>query len=134
MLWLRLIRPYYWTIAGLIILLLFKREWIWLAVAVFVIEVILRIQNYKFTSYLQSEKFIQVRNGGLVTETFLTKRKNIQQTAIKYSWLQRKFDVATLEFINRSKPFVVTSLPDVPKETAAEFFSWYKSVNRIKRI
>lgn len=131
-LWLRLVRPYYWTIVGFIILYLVKKEWIWLAAVVFLIEIVLRYLNYKFTSYLQTEKFIQVRNGGLVTETFLTKRKNIQQISITHSWLQRRFNVATLEFTNRSKPFVVTKLPDVPKETAQEFYNWYKRIVQIK--
>jgi putative membrane protein len=129
---LRLIRPYYWTIAAIIGLFIVKKEWIWVAVGVFAIELILRILNYKFTSYLQNETFIQVRNGGLVTETFLTKRKNIQQIQIRYSWLQRKFDVATLEFINRSKPIVITTLPDVPKETIVNFHEWYKNNNHEK--
>ena len=131
-LWLRLVRPYYWTIVGFITLYLFKKEWIWLAAVVLLIEIVLRYLNYKFTSYLQTEKFIQVRNGGLVTDTFLTKRKNIQQITITYSWLQRRFNVATLEFTNRSKPFVVTKLPDVPKETAQEFYNWYRRTVQIK--
>lgn len=133
-LWLRLIRPYYWTLAALIGLFFFKKDWIWLAIGVFVIELILRFLNYKFTSYLQTDAFIQVRNGGLITETFLTKRKNIQQTVSKYSWLQRKFNVATLEFTNRSKPVVITSLPDVPKEVVVEFHEWYKTSPNIKRL
>ena len=131
-LWLRLIRPYYWTMAALIGLFFFKKDWIWLAIGVLVIELILRFLNYKFTSYLQTDAFIQVRNGGLITETFLTKRKNIQQTVSKYSWLQRKFNVATLEFTNRSKPVVITSLPDVPKEVVVEFHEWYKGSANIK--
>ena len=124
-LWLRLIRPYYISMAALIGLFIGKREWIWMAAGLFILEVIIRILNYKFTSYLQTEAFIQVRNGGLITETFITKRKHIQQINIRHSWLQRQFNVATLEFINRSKPFVVTSLPDAPKEVVIEFHNWY---------
>ena len=133
-LWLRLIRPYYLSIIALIGLFIFKRDWIWLAAGLFVIELFFRILNYKFSSYLQTETFIQVRNGGFVTETFLTKRKHIQQTSISHSWLQRQFDVATLEFTNRSKPLVVTSLPDVPKEAAIEFHEWYKNDRNIKML
>ncbi len=133
-LWLRLIRPYYWSIAALFGLLIFKKEWIWLVLGMFAIELITRYLNFKFTSYLQTEKFIQVRNGGLVTETFLTKRKNIQQVQIGYSLLQRKFDVATLEFTNRSKPVVITSLPDVPKEVVGEFHEWYKNGVNTKNV
>lgn len=131
---LRLIRPYYWTITAIIGLFIIKKEWMWAAIAVFVIELVLRVLNYKFTSYLQNETFIQVRNGGLITETFLTKRKNIQQIQVGYSWLQRKFDVATLEFTNRSKPMVITSLPDVPKEAVVNFHEWYKKSSHKKRL
>jgi putative membrane protein len=41
--------------------------------------------------------------------------------------LQRKFGVATLKFINKSKPLHVSELYGVSKEEASTFYTWYNT-------
>ncbi|PQD95265.1 hypothetical protein CYL18_10830 [Pradoshia eiseniae] len=121
-LWLRLVRPYYFTVAAAIILLFVKREWLYAAAIVLLVEVIFRVIDYSFTSYLREEEYIQVREGGLYTRTIHTKWRNLQQIEVSHSWLQRKFGVTTIQFYNRAKPFQLTLLMDLSKEEAEAFY------------
>lgn len=121
-LWIRLIRPYYFTLGAIILLAFVKREWLWAAIVVLVAEVIFRILDYYFTSYLKEEEYIQVREGALITRTIHTKWRNLQQAEVSHSWLQRKFGAASIQFYNRAKPFQLTVLMDLPKEEAEAFY------------
>jgi putative membrane protein len=121
-LWLKLIRPYYFTLAAIIILSFVKREWLYAAAIVLLAEVIFRLLDYQFTSYLQEEEYIQVREGGLYTRTIHTKWRNLQQIEVSHTWLQRRFGVTTIQFYNRAKPFQLTILMDLSKEEAVAFY------------
>jgi putative membrane protein len=126
-LWLKLLQPYYLTILVFIGLMIFKKEWLWLAGIVFAATIITRFLDYWFTSYLRHGKTLQVRNGGLSTKTFVTHRERIQQITVKHSMLQRKFGVATIIFINKAKPLHVSELYGISKEEASNFYTWYHS-------
>lgn len=121
-LWLKLIRPYYFTLGAIIILAFVKREWLLAAAVVLLAEIIFRLLDYQFTSYLKEEEYIQVREGGIYTRTIHTKWRNLQQIEVSHSWLQRKFGAATIQFYNRAKPFQLTILMDVSKEEAKAFY------------
>ncbi|MBZ5199729.1 PH domain-containing protein [Planomicrobium chinense] len=125
-LWLRLLRPYYFWIAATIALAVFKMEWLWLSAPLFAIFIIARILEYRCTRYNITERFIQIRTGAFSTNTLLTKRVKIQEIQVTHSWLQRKFGVSSLHFHNRSKPLLVSELKDVPRETGAQFYHWFK--------
>lgn len=124
-LWLKLLHPYYVTIFVIIGLGILKREWLWMAAIVFGVSVLIRILDYWFTSYIRHGNTVQIRKGGLTNETFVTHRERIQQITVKHSWLQRKFGVATLKFINKSKPLHESELYGVSKEEASTFYTWY---------
>lgn len=124
-LWLKLIRPYYLTILAVVGLFLFKREWLWVAAIVFVLSVVSRLLDYSFTSYIHHGNTVQIRNGGFVNETFVTHRERIQQITVEHSWLQRKFNVATLVFFNRAKPMHESRLYGLSKEEASTLYTWY---------
>jgi putative membrane protein len=124
-LWLKLLHPYYVTILVIIGLLIFKREWLWMAAVVFWLSVLVRFLDYWFTSYIRHGHTVQIRKGGFTNETFVTHRERIQQITVKHSWLQRKFGVATLLFINKAKPLHVSELYGVSSEEASDFYSWY---------
>ncbi|WP_417898489.1 PH domain-containing protein [Bacillus haimaensis] len=124
-LWLKLILPYYFTILVAGGLFIFKREWIWIAAVVFLLSFISRILDYYFTSYIRNGNTVQVRRGGFTNETFVTKRSQIQQITVHHSWIQRKFSVASLSFINRAKPMHTSELYGLSKEEASEFYRWY---------
>jgi putative membrane protein len=124
-LWLKLLLPYYLTILTAGGLLFFKREWIWVAGIVFVLSVISRVLDYYFTSYVRHGNTVQVRKGGFTNETFVTKRTQIQQITVQHSWIQRKFGVASLSFINRAKPMHTSELYGLSQEEASEFYRWY---------
>ncbi|MGM0836985.1 MAG: PH domain-containing protein [Bacillota bacterium] len=124
-LWLKLILPYYFTILVTGGLFIFKREWIWIAAVVFLLSFVSRILDYYFTSYIRNGNTVQVRRGGFTNETFITKRSQIQQITVRHSWIQRKFGVASLSFINRAKPMHTSELYGLSKEEASEFYRWY---------
>jgi putative membrane protein len=126
-LWLKLLYPYYVTILAVIGLMIFQREWQWIAAIVFGLSVLFRFLDYWFTSYIRHGNTVQIRKGGLTNETFVTHRKRIQQITVKHSWLQRKFGVATLKFTNKSKPLHVSELYGVSKEEASTFYTWYNT-------
>jgi putative membrane protein len=126
-LWLKLLHPYYVTILVIIGLMIFKKEWLWVAAIVFGLSIIFRILDYWFTSYIRHGNTVQIRKGGLTNETFVTHRERIQQITVKHSWLQRKFGVATLIFTNKSKPLHVSELYGVSKEEASSFYTWYNT-------
>ncbi len=125
-LWLKLLRPYYLTILSVIGLAIFKREWLWLAAIVFVISVVSRVLDYWFTSYIRHGKTVQIRKGGFVNQTFVTHHERIQQVTVEHSWLQRKFNVATLVFFNKAKPMHESKLYGLSREEACTFFNWYQ--------
>lgn len=130
-LWLKLFQPYYLTIAAVVGLWIFKMEWIWIAGIVFGVSILLRILDYWFTSYTRHYQTVQIRKGGWLNETFVTHRDRIQQVTVKYSWLDRKFGVATIMFSNRANPTHESLLFGVSKEEAGTFYEWYhkKSVS-----
>ncbi|NQD68258.1 PH domain-containing protein [Bacillus haikouensis] len=130
-LWLKLIQPYYLTIAALIGLWIFKKEWLWIAAIVFGLSILLRTLDYWFTSYTRHGHTVQIRKGGWLNETFVTHLHRIQQVTVKHSWLERKFGVATIMFSNRADPAHESLLFGVDNEEAGRFYEWYhrKSVS-----
>ena len=124
-LWLKLLHPYYLTIAAIIVLLIFKKEWLWLAALVFALSIAERICDYWFTGYIRYGHTIQIRNGGFTNKTFVTHLERIQQITVQHSWLERKFGVATILFSNKAKPLHVSKLYGVSKEEAVSFYNWY---------
>jgi putative membrane protein len=125
-LWLKLIQPYYLTITSVAGLWFFKVEWLWMAVIVFVISVLLRILDHYFTSYTRHGQIVQIRKGGWLNETFVTHRDRIQQVTVQHSWLERKFNVATITFSNRANPTHESLLFGVSSEEAGMFYEWYQ--------
>ncbi|RBP04942.1 PH domain-containing protein [Rossellomorea aquimaris] len=130
-LWLKLLQPYYLTIAAVVGLWIFKMEWIWIAGIVFGVSILLRTLDYWFTSYTRHNQTVQIRKGGWLNETFVTHRNRIQQVTVKHAWLDRKFGVATIMFSNRANPSHESLLFGVSKEEAGTFYEWYhkKSVS-----
>ncbi|MDN7228406.1 PH domain-containing protein [Planococcus sp. N064] len=125
-LWLRLLRPYYFWVAATVALAVFKTEWLWLSAPLLVIFIVARFLEYRYTRYSLTERFIQIRTGAFSANTLLTKRVKVQEIQVTHSWLQRKFGVSSLHFHNRSKPLLATELKDVPRETGAKFYGWFK--------
>lgn len=125
-LWLRLLRPYYFWGILTIPLLYFKMEWAWISAVLLILIIVARILDFHHTRYLLNERFVQIKKGGFTTEMFITKRVKIQEAEVKHSWLQRKFKVSSLQFHNRGQPLIVSELKDVPRETSTAFYNWYK--------
>jgi putative membrane protein len=125
-LWLKLLHPYYLTILVIIGMWIFKPEWLWATALVFGFSILTRFLDYWFTSYIRNGNTIQIRKGGISTETFVTHRQRIQQITVKHSWLQRQFGVATIQFTNKAKPTHETELYGVSQEEAETFYSWYQ--------
>lgn len=125
-LWIRLLRPYYLWIAATMALVFLKMEWLWLSAPLLAILIVARILEYRFTRYSLTERFIQIQTGAFSANTLLTKRVKIQEIQVTHSWLQRKFGVSSLHFHNRSQPLLASELKDVPRETGAQFYDWFK--------
>lgn len=123
---LRLIRPYYGTFIIGILLAIFAIEWIGVVALVFLIAILSRSLNFFFTGYMRKGEFIQIRKGGFISETFITRRDRIQEIVVSHSFLQRKFNVATIRFFNRSKPVQESEIMDLSKDEVSEFYYWFK--------
>ncbi|WP_186763766.1 PH domain-containing protein [Planomicrobium sp. CPCC 101079] len=133
-LWLRLLRPYYFWIIATAALLYFKMEWAWLSAVLLVFLIALRIADFRFTQYAFNERFVQIRKGAFVVETFITKRVKIQEIEVTQGWLQRKFGVASLHFHNRGKPLHISVLQDVPNAAGQQFYLWFKGRSKVVKL
>lgn len=125
-LWVRLIRPSYIWIIATACLLYFKIKWAFLSPLLLIAIMLIRVYDYRYSRYLINDRFVQIRSGFFVIETFITRRVKVQEIEVAHSWLQRKFGLASIQLSNRGKPLKVSLLKDVPKEIAGYFFSWYK--------
>lgn len=126
-LWVRMIRPSYLWIITTACLLYFKIQWAYLSGVLLIVVMLIRVFDYRYSRYLINDRFIQVRSGFFVMETFITRRVKVQEIEVTHSWLQRKFGLASIQFSNRGKPLHVSVLHDVPKELPSYFVSWYKN-------
>lgn len=129
-LFVRCIRPpYIWFIISLGIFI-FKREWLFLSLILFIIIYIARYMDYRNTRYEVEHDFIKIRTGALTLSSFVTRRVKIQEIEVTNSMLQRKMNVASIQFSNRAKPTEISVLKDIPKEFASTFANWYKKRTR----
>ncbi|MBK3494661.1 PH domain-containing protein [Viridibacillus sp. YIM B01967] len=123
--WIRMIRPsYIWLIATAAIWY-FKPSLWWISLALLLVIYVSRILDFKNSRYLLNESFIQMKEGGFSTTLFITKRSQVIEVKAERSKLQRYFNVASIETVNRAKPVHHNKLIDVPHEVANEFYRWY---------
>lgn len=121
----KMMRPsYVWIIATAVVLYFWPQLW-YLSLALLVLIVILRIMGYIHGAYLLNGFHIQLQSGSFSTELLLTTRRKIEELEVTESWLQRKFGLASLEISTRENPVHVSTIADIPKEQAVEYYQWY---------
>ncbi|WP_203333607.1 PH domain-containing protein [Planococcus beigongshangi] len=123
--WLKVLRPYYFTAIALVALWIFQPGILWVAGIVFLLSLGSRLFEYFFTRYAIEGDSIQIRTGGFTTTTFITRRERIQEIKVSQSRLQRAFGVGSLGFTNRAKPIHVSSIQDVPDGLRHDFKHWF---------
>ncbi|MFJ7679347.1 PH domain-containing protein [Peribacillus sp. NPDC097198] len=128
----RMLRPSYIWIVVTVAIFIFKPAIWYISLILFVLIYTSRIIDYKNGRYLLHDEFIQFKSGSLETSLFITKRSKVIQIKVERSRLQKRFGLASIETINRSKPVHHTKLQDVSLEYADEFYTWY--IDRTKNI
>ncbi len=130
----RLLRPSYLWILSLIALCIFKPSLWYASFAVLLFVYLLRILDFMNSRYIVKDEFIQMKSGSFQTSLFLTKRNKVIEVEVGQSRWQKRFGLATIDIVNRSKPIVHTDIADIPYEAAANFYYWYRMRKKEIRI
>ncbi|MEN8698062.1 PH domain-containing protein [Bacillus infantis] len=130
--WIRLLKPsWLWILAtgGLAWfkpeILDMERAWLFLSAGLLIIIGLLRALDYWNTRYTLNSQFIQMKSGSLSTSLFISKREKVIEVSVTSNLFQKWLGLASIETVNRAKPVLHSSLDDVPKEMAADFYEWY---------
>lgn len=120
-----LFRPsYFWIIVTAVIFYFWPERW-YIPIGLLILIIVSRIIEFQHSSYALNDAFIQLQSGSISTEFFLTTRKKVDELEITESWVQRKLGLATLKISTRSKPILVSTIDDIPKEMAVHYYNWY---------
>ncbi|MEN1968356.1 PH domain-containing protein [Lentibacillus sp. N15] len=131
-LFVRLLRiPWVWIIATILIVWL-KPVWWWVSPIIFLLTYVMRVLDHRNTRFLLHEQFVQFKTGGLWSTVFITNRSKVIEAEVERTILQRRFSLATIQTINRTKPVHLEEIKDVPVETSNKFITWYH--DRYKEI
>ncbi|MGP7819308.1 PH domain-containing protein [Niallia sp. 01092] len=121
----RMLEPSFIWIFGTAAVFYFKPSLWYVSILLFCIIYALRVFDYRNSRYLIHNEFVQMKSGSLKTSLFITKRSKVMEIEVKRTKWQKKFGLATIKMINRSKPLVHTKMMDVPLEKADVFYIWY---------
>jgi len=130
----RLLRPSYLWIISLIALCIFKPSLWYASFAVLLFVYLLRTLDFVNSRYIVKDEYIQMKTGSFQTSLFLTKRNKVIEIEVGQSRWQKRFGLATIDIVNRSKPIVHTEISDIPYEAAAGFYYWYRMRTKEIRI
>ena len=95
-------------------------------VAIFVLTYISRILAYKNLAFTLQEQHVQVRTGGFIVETLVTKRPKLIEVVFEHSLLQRATGVMTMKLTNRAQPIRVTEINDIDAELQKDLKIWFE--------
>ncbi|MEI3614058.1 PH domain-containing protein [Pseudogracilibacillus sp. SO30301A] len=125
-LFVNLIQPSYLLVIVTFFIFFFWPEF-WFVPVIYAFSLIFyRIAKTYLTKYAQTEKWIQLQTGVLVTETFLTKREKVDELEVNQSWIEQQLRLATISITSRAKPIHISTLEHLPVETAIEYYLWFK--------
>lgn len=124
-LFLNLIKPSYLLVIITVITFYFWPEFWFIPVIYLMLIISARVVGHYNNCYLIRENMIQLQTGAFSSELTIIKKENIDLLSVNESWLERKFDVATLSTITRAKPVHVANVNHLPKNIATETYQWY---------
>ncbi|WP_407269960.1 PH domain-containing protein [Radiobacillus sp. PE A8.2] len=131
-LWIKLFRPSWLWILATIGLFYFKpkflqldQAWWILSIGLLCIIVVNRILDYLHTRYALSSDQVQWWRGGLTSRMFITKRKNVIEMSYSQTRLQKHFQIATINTVNRSNPPHIETINDIPLTYVLSIQDWY---------
>lgn len=124
-LWVRMIRHSLFWLIVTVAVLYFKPSFWYIPVELTAFAYLVKILNYINSRYRITEEFIQMKTGAFNTNLFITKRSKVIEIEVTQTKLQRMFELATINTVNRSKPIHHEELDDLPVEVADEFYTWY---------
>ena len=138
--WIRMLKPSWLWIISTLALIYFKppildieQAWWIISVSLLLIIIISRLLDYYNTRYILNEDFIQFKTGSFQTSVFISKRTKIIEIGVTRSKVQQLLGLASITTVNHAKPFHYSSVDDVPREMASNFYTWYAGrVDRIK--
>ncbi|WP_416150415.1 PH domain-containing protein [Salipaludibacillus sp. HK11] len=86
---------------------------------------LLRVLDFLNTRYILNDHFIQLKNGSLSTNLFVSKRRKIVEVTVTRTFTQKILGLSSIGTINRAQPVHHASIDDIPAELAGRFYSWY---------
>lgn len=125
-LFLTLIKPSYLFVllAGLTFYLS-PDHWLMILIIILLFIIIKRIIEHYNSKYLITDHFMQLQTGAFSSELSILKKANIDALALKESWVQRRFNLMTLQAMTRSKPIHTSFIIHLPKDEAINTYEWY---------
>src|SRR5690625_3752233 len=129
---LTLIKPSYFFLILVVLTYYFYPEFWFIPLIYLFFIMIKRIIEHFNSKYLISDEFIQMQTGSFSSELSILKKRNIDSLALNESWIERKFDVATLKALTRAKPVHTGKIIHLPKTIAINTYDWYAAAQKIK--
>jgi len=125
-LFLTLIKPSYLFVllAGLTFYLS-PDHWLMILIIILLFIIIKRIIEHYNSKYLITDHFMQLQTGAFSSELSILKKANIDALALKESWVQRRFNLMTLQAMTRSKPIHTSFIIHLTKDEAINTYEWY---------
>ncbi|MBT2218330.1 PH domain-containing protein [Virgibacillus dakarensis] len=116
-----------WVCITVTVLIFWLKPNLWyVSPILFVLTYMGRIFDYRNTRYVINGEFIQFKTGGLWSALFLTNRRKVIEVEVERSILQKRFGLASISTINRTKPVHLEQLKDIPVDASRQFISWYR--------
>lgn len=104
-----------------------------IAIAVLIYTYWNRMLAYNHVAFNFTEDHLQMSYGGFIRETIVTKRPRLVRLNFEQSRLQKRFDVFTLNAINRGHPILVSELIDIDVSMKAKLLEWFQMrVNEVQ--
>src|SRR5699024_8272884 len=94
---LTLIKTSYYLLILVVLTYYFYPVFLFISLIYLFFIMIKRIIEHFNSKYLISDEFIQMQTGSFSSELSILKKRNIDSLALNESWIERKFDVATLK-------------------------------------
>ncbi len=127
---LTLIKPSYLFVIITVLIYYFYPEYWFIPLIYLLFIMIKRVVEHYNSKYLITDESIQMQTGSFSSELSVLKKTNIDALALNESWLERRFNLATLKAMTRAKPVHTGKVIHLPKDIAANTYHWYADAQK----
>lgn len=127
---LTLIKPSYLFIVIVAATFYFYPEFWFIPLLYLLFIMIKRIIEHYNSKYLITNESLQIQSGSFSSELSILKKRNIDALSLNESWLERRFNLATLKTMTRAKPVHTGKVIHLPKDIATHTYQWYANTSQ----